>query len=169
MFGLLFLPFRFLSIFTGFTFTDAEDFAPLLALVVGLVGVVLIRRSAQGKASFPLLSLLLLLSLWPLLPNFGLFFMARELQAVDGSWPQVMLDDPKNLYGHVSPLFDSLFHLVNYLEAFSGAWMVVFWALFFAVKSRLSSKQCRFCLGLMFISLFLVLADLGNLYAWWLD
>ncbi len=169
LFALIFLPFRFLSIFTGFTFTDAEDFGPLLTLVVGLIGVVLIGRSRQDKASLPLILLLLLLSLWPLLPNFGLFFMARELQSVHGSWPQVMVDDPKNKYGHVSPLFDALFHLVNYLEAFSGAWMVVFLAFFFAVKSRLSSKQRRLCLGLMFISLFLVLADLGNLYAWWLD
>lgn len=158
-----------MQVFTGFTFTDAEDFAPLLTLVVGLIGVALIRRPSQSKASFPLIALLLVLSLWPLLPNFGLFFMARELQSVDGSWPQVMVDDPKNLYGHVSARFDALFHLVNYLEAFSGAWMVVFLALFFAVKSRLSSRQIRLCLGLMVISLFLVLADLGNLYAWWLD
>lgn len=166
---LVFLPFRFVSIFTGFTFTDAEDFAPFLTLLSGLLGVVLIRRSRQDKASFPLNCLLILLSLWPILPNFGLFLMARELQAVQGSWPQVMVDDPKNKLGNLSPRFDALFHVVNYLEAFSGAWMVVFVALFFAVNSRLSSTQRRFCIGPMTVSLFLVLIDPGNLYEWWLD
>ena len=169
MFELILLPLRALLIFTSFTFTDAIDYAPLLSLIVSFVGIVLIRRSSQSRASFPLLILLITLSLWPLLPNFGLFFLARELQSVQGSWPQVMVDDPKNWYGHVSPRFDALFHLVNYLEAFSGAWMVVFLALFFSVKPRLSSKQRWLCLGLMFASLFLVLADPGNLYAWWLD
>ena len=163
------LLFRFVSIFGGFTFTDAMDFAPLLTLVLGLVGVVWICRSLRAKLSLPLFAALLFLSLWPLLPNFGLLFMARELQSVRGSWPQVMVDDPKGLCGHVSARFDSLFHLVNYLDAFSGALMVVFLALFFAVRSRLSSVQRWLCLSSMFICLLVVCVDPGNLYAWWLD
>jgi hypothetical protein len=80
-----------------------------------------------------------------------------------------MVDDPKNLYGHISPRFDRLFHVVNYLEAFSGAWLAVFLLLSFAVKARLSTNQRRLCLGLMCLSLFVALLDPGNLYAWWLD
>lgn len=169
LFALFLVPFRFISVFTGFTFTDVEDFTPILSLVIGVFGVFLIRRSPTSKATLPLISLLLVLSLWPLLPNFGLFFMARELQSVHGSWPQVMVDDPKNLYGHVSPHFDKLFHVVNYLEAFSGAWMAIFIALFFAAKPRLSPSQYRLCSGLMILSLFTVIVDPGNLYAWWMD
>jgi hypothetical protein len=169
VFALIFLPFRLVSVFTGFTFTDAEDFGPLITLLIGLIGVALIGRSAQKKVSPPLIALLLLLSLWPILPNMGLFFMARELQSVHGSWPQVMVDDPKNWYGHVSPRFDALSHLVAYLEAFSGAWMAIFLALFLAVRSRLSGRQRQVCIVLTIISLLLVLADPGNLYAWWED
>jgi hypothetical protein len=169
IFALILLPFNLISVFAGFTFTDAEDFTPLLSLLIGLVGVFLIARSPQEKASPSLIALLLLLSLWPLLPIFALFFMAHELQSVHGSWPQVMVDDPKNWYGGVSPRFDGLFHLVNYLGAFSGAWMVVFVALFLVAKSRLSRIQRRLCLSLMFISMLLVVVDPGNLHAWWMD
>jgi hypothetical protein len=169
IFALYFLIFRVAAIFTGFTFTDVEDFGPILSLLIGLLGAVLIHRAPHKRTSLPYISLMLLLSAWPLLPNFGLFFMARELQSVSGTWPQVMIDDPKNWYGHATPEFDALFHLINYLEAFSGAWMIVFVALFFAAKARLSSAQRRLLLGLTFISFVLALCDPGHLYAWWLD
>lgn len=160
---------RATKVFTGFTFTDAEDFTPLLTLFIGLICVASIGLSAQKKASFPLIASMLLLSLGPILPNIGLYFLAREHQAICGNWPQVMIDDPKNALGHVSPQFDSLFHLVNYLEAFSGAWMVIFVALFFVAKPQFSTKQRRLFISLTVFSLFLVVLDPGNLYAWWMD
>lgn len=169
IFAFIFLASRVVSIFNGFTFTDAEDFLPLASLIIGLIGVVLICRSAREKVSAVLFGALVLLSLWPLLPNFSLFFMARELQAISGNWPQVMVDDPKNWYGHVTPHFDALFHLTNYLEAFSGAWMVIFFALFFAIRTRFSLMQKRAIIGLMGFSLLLMLFDPGNLSAWWID
>ncbi len=168
-FSLMFLPFRVLNIFFGFTFTDVEDFTPLLTLFGGVVCATLISRFPQNKVSKQLVLSMILLSFWPILPNIGLYFMARELQSVHGSWPQVMVDDPKNWFGHVSPRFDSLFHLVNYLEAFSGAWMVVFLALFFAAKSQFSTNQRRLFIGLTVFSLFVFFLDPGNLYAWWMD
>ena len=169
VFALIFLPFRVISIFSDFTFTDAEDFGPILSLLIGLTGATLIRRSLQDKASLPLVYSMLLLGLGPILPNLGLFCMAYELESVHGSWPQVMVDDPKNLFGRVSPKFDAIFHLVNYLEAFSGAWMIIFLALFFAVKANFSRQQRKLIVGTMLISLVIVLVDPGNLYAWWMD
>ena len=108
------------------------------------------------------------LSLWPLLPHLGLFFLARELQHFSGHWPQVMVDDP-DWDGRASPLYNALSHLVNYLEAFSGAWMIVFWTIFFAAKPKFTTTQRRFFVGLTVISLVVFLFDPGNLYAWWLD
>lgn len=169
IFALIFLPLRFFSIFARFTFTDAEDFLPMASLIIGLIGTIFIYRSVREKVSAALMFLMLLLSAWPILPNIGLYFMAREFQAANNSWPQVMVDDPKNQYGHTTPLFDALFHVVNYLEAFSGAWMVVFFALFFAMRTRFSLIQQRVVIGLMVFSLLLVLLDPGNLYAWWMD
>jgi hypothetical protein len=80
-----------------------------------------------------------------------------------------MVDAPKNLLGNVSSHFDALFSLVNYLNAFSGAWMVIFVALLFASKSRLSINQRQFCLFASLASLVIYSLDFGNLYAWWLD
>ena len=165
---LMFLLFRVMQIFTGFTFTDAEDFAPLLTLLIGGICVFLIHRSKREKVSAMLFAALLLLSLWAILPNLGLFFMARELQSVSGNWPQVMVDDPKNRYG-LSPQFDALFHLTNYLHAFSGAWMIIFFALFFTIQARLSLLQKRAVIALFGASMLIVIFDPGNLYAWWLD
>ena len=163
------LPFRIFQVFGGFDFTDPEDFAPLLTLGIGLICAASIVRFSPKKASVPLICSLLILTLWPILPNFGLYFMARELQSVRGTWPQVMIDDPKNAYGYISSQYDALYHVVNYLEAFSGAWMIIFVALYFATKSRLSRAQQRLCLGSMAFTLLLFLIDFGNLYAWWLD
>jgi hypothetical protein len=98
-----------------------------------------------------------------------MFFLAREFQSVYGSWPQVFVDTPWDRLGNVSPKYDALFRIATYLEAFSGAWMVIFSLLFFTVRSRLSVLQGWICLSLMFISLFLVLIDPGNLYEWWMD
>lgn len=165
------VPSRIFSIVDRFTFTDVEDFLPLFSLFLGLIGVRFIHRSAknQDKVSRPLMLLLLVLTLWPILPNFGLFFLAREFQSVNGHWPQVMMDDPRNWYGHVSPRFDKLSHTIGYLEAFSGAWLLIFMALFVVVRGRLSARQRRLCIGLLCFTVFLCLADPGNLHARWLD
>jgi hypothetical protein len=166
---LLFLPLRVISIFTGFTFTDNEDFAPLLTLVIGLLCVELIRTYQQEKASLPLGLLMLLLSLWPILPNIGLFFLAREFQSVNGYWPQPLVNTIYQSPEPISPQFDRLYSLVHYLEAFSGAWMIIFLALFFTIKSKFSLLQQRMFIGLNLTSLTVLLFDPGNLYAWWLD
>lgn len=170
IFVLLFAPFRFVHIFLGFTFTDIEDFIPVLSLICGLVAVaIMCRRNRLAKAASPvLLALLYILSLWSLLPNVALLFLAREHQAQRGNWPIVLINDPKNAYG-LSPLYDGLFHLVAYFEAFSGAWMVIFGALFATVYPRLSMWQRRFTIGLNCFAFLLVVIDPGNLYAWWWD
>ena len=99
---------------------------------------------------------------WPL-------FLARENQRVQAAWPQPMVDSPESCLGHVSPYFDCLLHVVNYLEAFSGARMVIFLTLFFGAKIHLPLALRRWCVGLTLVSLAIVVIDLGNLYAWWLD
>lgn len=163
------LPFRLFLVFTGFTFTDLQDFAPLFSLVIGLMGAGIIWNSPPKKASLALIFLMCLLSLWPILPNIGLYFMAHQIQSIQGTWPQVMVDDPKNWYGHATPQFDVLFNLVGYLEAFSGAWMVVFFTLLYGARSRFTSVQWRLFVGLVIIMILIFLLDPGHLYAWWLD
>lgn len=169
LFLLMFLPLRVIQIFTGFTFTDPEDFLPLLSVLLGFIGSIIIGYSRQEKVDVSCMALILILTLWPVMPNSGLFFMAQEFRSVTGAWPQVMVDDPRNWQGHVSPAFDALSSCVNYLHAFSGAWMLVYIMVLFAVRSRLSVGQRRMCFvalaGVLLVSVF----DPGHLYAWWLD
>ena len=80
-----------------------------------------------------------------------------------------MVDDPENWLGHASPLYDKLFHVVAYLEAFSGAWMIIFGAIFFAAKPKFSVIWRRIFVGLTVISTLIFLFDPGDLYVWWLD
>lgn len=173
LFALIYFPFilliRVLDTFDAFTFTDLQDFMPLLSLVVGLMGAGIIYCSPKKKASSLLIILICLLALWPILPNIGLYYMAHQFQLHVGSWPQVMVDDPKNQYGHISSSFDSLSHLVVYLNAFSGAWMVTFFALYFASKSRFTPMQRRIIIGLMVFMIAISVLDPGGLYAWWMD
>ena len=169
MFELITLLMRPFSMFFDFDFTNWQDFLPLVSLIVGIGGACLLARTPQKKATPALIILMSLLSLWPLLPDLGLFCLAREIQRLSGHWPQVMVDDPKNWFGHATPLYDGLFHVVAYLEAFSGAWMIVFWTLFFAAKPKLAANWRRIFVGLTLISILVCLLDPGNLAAWWLD
>lgn len=169
LFLLLWLVGRVFSIFLNFTFTDLEDFMPLFTLIIGIILAFRLNASPQKPASAALIASMLLLSLWPILPNSSLFFMARELQSVHGAWPQVMADDPKLWLGAVSPHYDALFHLTGYLEAFAGAWMVLFLTLFFALKPRFLPVWRRVFIGLCGFSLLVFLFDPGALFAWWLD
>lgn len=168
LFLLIYIVLRIFMIFFGFTFTDIEDYTPLLSLVIGIILTLLICRRRE-KASAGLTLSLYLLSLWPVLPSVSLFFMARQLQHVFGAWPQIIVDDPKSWYGHVTPLYDALFHLTHYLEAFSGAWMILFFALYFGAKSRLDPLQRKIIMGLMIVMLIVYVMDPGHLGAWWLD
>jgi hypothetical protein len=160
---------RVFDIFNAFTFTDPQDFMPLISLVIGLMSAGIIYNSPKKKASFCLIILMCLLAFWPILPNIGIYFMAHQFQLHTGSWPQVMVDDPKHQYGNISALFDSLSHLVVYLNAFSGAWMVTFIALYFAAKSRFTPMQRRIIIGLMVLMIAISILDPGGLYAWWMD
>lgn len=166
---ILWIPFRRLCIFNNFTFTDAEDFGPLLLLVIGGILALLVGRFPRERTIPSVFVLLVALSVSPLLPNICLYLMAHEFQAVHGSWPQVMVDDPKHFYGHLSPRFDRLAQAVAYLEAYSGAATVVFAALFFAVRPYLSYMQRRWLLCLAALAVLVVVLDPGNLYAWFLD
>ena len=158
------LPFRVLSIFTGFTFTDIEDYGPLLTLVVGIVALATMRRQNQKSATLPLMLVMVLLAFGPLLPNLGIYFLATEFQSIYGSWPEPMVDD-SHRSGNISVLYSP----VSYLEAFSGAWMVLFVAYCCTLNNRFSERQSKLILGTMFLSLFVVLLDPGKLYTWWLD
>ncbi len=169
MFELFLLLLRPFSVFSGFDFTNWQDFLPLVSLAVGVCGAAMLVRARDKRATSGLVALMLFLSLWPLLPNLGLLFLAREVQHLAGSWPQVMVDDPKNWYGHASPFYDGLFHVIVYLEAFSGAWMIAFVAIFFAAKPKFTVVWRRVFVGLTLSSLLVFLIDPGNLFAWWLD
>ncbi len=169
MFAFIFLLLRPFSMFFDFDFADWQDYLAPLGLIVGISGAALLTRTTQKKATMGLIVLMLLLSLWPILPNLGLLLLALELQKISGSWPQVMVDDPKNWVGHATPLYDALFHVVAYLEAFSGAWMIIFVAVFFAAKPKFSVCWRRVFIGSTVISVLIFLSDPGNLFAWWLD
>lgn len=158
------------SILGGFDFTDWQDFAPLLTLVVGIIGALMIAGSPHNKASPALVGLMSLLSLWPVVPQMGLFWLAHEFQRVHhGAWPQVMIDDPKNQLGHTSAHYDALFHAVNYLHAFAGAYLLLFFTLFGFLRSRFS-RRCQWLFIAICVDCVLIFCfDPGNLYAWWLD
>lgn len=154
----------------GFTFTDWQDFAPLLSLLVGIVGALIIAGSPSKKASPALVGLMSLLSLWPVVPQLGLFLLAREFQRVHhGAWPQVMIDDPKDRLGHTSAHYDGLFHAVNYLHAFAGAYLLLFFVLFALLRPRFSRRCMGLFIALCVDSMLIFLFDPGHLIAWWLD
>ncbi|WP_309714662.1 hypothetical protein [Armatimonas sp.] len=155
---------RCFCILGSFTFTDWDDFVPLALL---LLGIGLALNTARVPTWFPRL-VLGICALAPALPHIPLYFMAREAQIFLGHWPQMMVNDPKWLVGR-SPGYDLWNHRVAYVEAYSGALFLVFWALFFALWSRLNIWQ-RTAYLLLFLAAHLVLqCDPGGLYAWWLD
>jgi hypothetical protein len=163
------LPFRVFQAFEGFDFTDLEDFMPVFSLALGLVAAISIGCSRKEKVSPVLMLCMALLSLWPLLPNMGLYFLARELKPFGVMWPQVMVDDPRNWLGHASPRYEAIHSLISYLEAFSGAWMVISLALYFAVRSKLTIRQAKTLSGLYLLTVLVFVLDPGHLYEWWLD
>ena len=169
MFALILLLYRPFSMFFDFDFADWQDYLAPLSLIIGIGGAMLLTRTRNEKATPALIALMSLLSLWPILPNLGLLWLALELRKISGAWPQVMVDDPKNWVGHATPLYDGLFHVVAYLEAFSGAWMIVFWTIFFAAKAKFSVAWRRVFIGLTMLWFLIFMGDPGNLYAWWLD
>lgn len=168
-FSLLYALFWVFSIFEGFTFTDWFDFAPAVTLAVGTLTASWLGRYRDKQASPALVALLLLLAFWPLAPVVGLYFLAREVVAVQGQWPRVMIDDPKNLLGHTSALYDTLFSLVPYLEAFAGVWLVVFLVLMWRCKPRFSPQVWGLGWVVMGLSYVVYAVDWWGLYAWWWD
>jgi len=164
----LMLLLRVVEIFTGFTFTDLEDFVPLVTLLIGVVGAALLSRSRKKPATKSTMALMSTMTLWPILPTVGLYFLARTFQSVNGNWPQVMVDDPKSQLGS-SPQFDDLFYLIPYLEALSGAWMISFLVLAAVLWDRFSRLQRRLLTGLTLFFLAAAIIDFGGLNAWWMD
>lgn len=159
---------RFLSIFTAFTFTNFEDFLPLLSLILGIVVTIRLRRSAEAGTSPHLPILMVALIGGVFLPNVGLYFLAREFQAVYGSWPQVMIDDPRGI-GDISVGYAGLRQVIPYLHAFSGAWLANALMLFAVARSRLSATQRRSLAAFAIVWLLVCAIAPGNLYAWWID
>lgn len=115
------------SIFDGFTFTEWYDFLPLGCLLMGL-GSAGCSGFSPKPASLRLKTVLAMLSLWPLFPAVTLFVLALQVVKHEGTWPRVMVDDPKNLIG-LSATYDFWFHATAYTEAFAGAAMASFGAL----------------------------------------
>lgn len=161
--------FQFLSIFLDFDFTDWEDFTPLISLVLGIAGAIYFNTQKKKPPSIAVYVLMVLLAIWPILSNIGLYFLAREYQSLFRSWPEVMVSDPKNVYGNGHVTYDSLFQVVSYLQAFAGAWMANFIALFLANGPRLSATGTRIIWTTFGISMLLYFLDIGNLSAWWID
>lgn len=169
MYCALLLALRALTIFDGFTFTDVVDFTPVSTLFIGLTAAYALKRAPVKPASSALQTTMKLLALGPLLPHLALWGMASQFRSHAGIWPQAMVNDPMNLRGHISPFFDGLSELVTYLEAISGAWLVIFLVLHFSTRERIGSTQRRLQCGLAMGSLVLLAMDPGDLYRWWLD
>ncbi|RYX85619.1 hypothetical protein EON83_04575 [bacterium] len=168
----LFLPLEWLSwvsaIFGGFTFTDWYDFIPLCCLTCGLIAVGLSRLLFSRPASLCLKGILIALATWPLYPLFPLTMMAWQVVKVRGAWPQVMIDDPRNLIG-LSRDYDFWLHAVSYTQAIAGATFVTFIAMLCANQKRLSRNAMISILGVCGATMLLAIADPLNLSAWWLD
>lgn len=156
------------EIFDGFTFTDWYDFVPLACLLIGLVSTAVITHLDRCPASFWLKGFLGALALWPLYPSIALFMLAQQVVKSDGHWPQVMIDDPKNLVG-LSPTYDFWFHATFYFEAVAGAALVSFAALFLTNQDRLSYNWRQTILCICGVSMLFSIADPGHLIEWWMD
>lgn len=135
---------------------------------VGVGGVAASVRFLAKPASRWLKGALCVLSLWPLFPVVPLFFLALEVVARWGQWPQVIVDDPKNLLG-LSPRYDFWFHTTAYTEAFAGACLVSFFALLIANRARLSQRFRRTLFGMCAAAMVVSVLDPGQLFTWWMD
>jgi hypothetical protein len=128
-------------------------------------GIWLVRRNEQSKLSWPLVVLLVTLSLWPLLPHTGMYLMAQEFQRVDGYWPQVLIDDPKNAEGRVSSRIDTYSSAVIYLQDFAGAWMLVQPVFLIVLRQRIAPKLLAASLFVLFLALLFMVIDPGHVFA----
>lgn len=156
------------AIFDGFTFTDWYDFVPLGCLVGGLVAAGLSGLRAPRPASLWLKGILSVLALWPLYPLAPLVMLALQVVKVRGNWPQVMVDDPKNLVG-LSPSYDFWFHVTDYAEAIAGAALVTFLFFLGANRDRLTPRFKWQVLSVCGVAILVSIADPGHLFAWWID
>ncbi len=156
------------SIFFGFSFSDWFDYLPLGCLLIGLASAGISSFFLARPASSWLKGALCLLALWPIYSLFPLFFLASQVAARTGRWPQVMIDDPKNLLG-LSPRYDFWFHATAYTEAFAGAALVSFVALLLVNRERLSPRFTRILLMTCATGMLVSIVDPGQLCMWWID
>lgn len=166
---LLWFLFRIWLIQNGIPFDDRTDYVFAVALLAGLV---MGRKGKEPERKMPspaLLANLVLLSCWPILHHIGLWALANEFQRVNHSWTQMMVDDPKNSYGRISPKFDALYDYIDGLALLGLFWMFLLLALFIVNWRRLTVLWRVLIPALVCFWITVFLSDPGGVFAWWLD
>lgn len=153
--------------FTGFTFTDTLDFAPVGIIVFALsslavrpypeVWIRFARRTAYVMAVLP-----------PMIYLAALYGAAWCAAQVLGHFPQPMIDDPGNIVPHAAS-FQMMRHVVAYTEAFAGAGVWSWAALILHLRRRLTVKDWALLVGLFVTAWLIFMGEPGRLFEWWLD
>lgn len=159
----------FIAPFTGFTFTDAVDFGPVVVLVASFAALALrhwckphsLRWIATAR-----ISAFLFAALPPFLCYGALYMLALRAQVAIGHWPCLMIDDPKYIAVH-NVAYQQMRHVVAYAEAFAGTFVWIWVALVVHLRRRLTRMQWVALILLFYASWLLYVSS--DLFAWWLD
>ena len=160
-----------LAPFTGFTFTDTIDFAPVG--VIALVFVSLAVRHAACPHSEQWVRFarraVFVFAVLPPMVYLAVLYAASYVAARHlGHFPRAWIDDPKNILGHDAP-FQRMRHIVNYSEAFAGALVWAWGLLLLHLHNRFTPKEWAILAVLFFGGWIALMCEPGARLMWWLD
>ena len=157
--------------FMGFTFTDAIDFGPAAVIAIALVGLAArhaLRPHPEAWLRFARRAAYVLTVLPPAIYLGTLYLLAWYGSRAIGHFPQPMIDDPKNIAGHNAP-YQTMYHVVDYTEAFVGALVWVWAALLLHLRRRLTGVQWAILVAVFLLSWTVFMIEPGRRFEWWLD
>jgi len=141
----------------------------VISFALGIYSAIYLNRHKDKPPSVAFYALMILLAFWPVLGNFGLYFLALEYQHLFGVWPEPMVNDPKHAYGQGHQTYDAIYDIVDVLYGFAICWMILFFTLFCTNWTRLS-KIWRITLSaICFATIAAFIWDFGALFTWMLD
>ena len=157
--------------FTGFTFTDAVDFAPVGIIVLVWSGLAVrhaVRPHPEAWIRFARRAAYVLAVLPPMVYLAALYGLAWCAFRATGHFPQPMINDPK-LLARDDAAYQQMYHVVNYTEAFAGAGVWAWGALLLHLRRRLTLKDWALLVGLFVAAWLVFIVEPGRRFEWWLD